>query len=124
MKTRRKINVSQITVIGVMPEKISKWIQWFPKETKYFGLYTEPEGFWTTRVKYLTDVRVKDENIWKETIEKDPSLRIEGKLVYNKASIRIHLSDGSREELYFDTDTQMFEFINRPEFKDITLVEI
>lgn len=124
MKTRRKINVSQITRILVKPERISKCVQWYPKEPKWFGLYNEPEGFWTTREKYFSDVRVKDEPIWKETIERDESLRIEGKTVYRRPELVINLSDQSYESLYFDDDAQMFEFLRRPEFKDIVLVEI
>lgn len=117
------VNVNQISCIYIYKKEPSVWIQWFPEERKLFGLIRYKEGFWTTSERLLGEGRIKQEHISESTIEAYEDYVVEERVCYKRPHIKIIVA-GTYEELYFNTDAEMDEYLAKPELKDIKFIEM
>jgi len=122
----RKINVEQIACIKIRKQRPYDGIKWFPEVKILFGLITlYKEGFWTTRRGFTSNAIIgRDELTSVRFIESTSDIKVEGKECYRRANLEFVMSSSIIEDLFFNSDEEMFEFLEKPEFKEITLVEI
>lgn len=117
------INVEQITIIGVYPQKESTEFKWFDEEKVFFGLWKYNKGFWRIEKSLFSDKEYKRE-ICSESFINSCNCKIEDKKCYNKANIIIHLSCGNWNRIYFNTDEEMYNYLAQPELKNIKFIEL
>lgn len=118
------INAEQISLIQIHQQKESKRFKWFEKEKKWFGLWIEEEGFWSTHERFISGLREKDELTDESFINSCADYKTEGKECYLKAHIIFEMSSGRYSEKYFNTDGEMYKYLEQPELKNIKTINL
>jgi len=115
MKNFTKLNVDQICYVESYLKARSSYYRYLPFKKKAWLSEGQKEGFYYMDgldYKYMT----------KEEIEKDGIRFCEGKSVFFKPNIEIHMSDKSTHEKFFETPEELFAFMESEQMKKVNWI--
>lgn len=112
-----KLNTQQICEIYYYPKSESIF-HVYKNERKFFSFILRKGGFYYDPIFDSATFTTKEE------IEADGELYCEGNKVFFKPHIEILMSNKVKHRKYFQTEAEMYKYIERPEFYGIPFIKI
>lgn len=112
-----KINTQQICTVYYYPKRESETYV-YKNERKFFSFIIRKGGFYYDPIWDTAKLTTKEE------IESEGRLYCEGNKVYYKPYIEIVMSNKREHHKVFQTEAEMLEYTNRPEFYGIPLIRL
>lgn len=115
MKITNQLNVSQICSVRSYVNRVTTNYIYKKAKTTLF--------FWKRKEGFYSNFSFDNNYVTVEEIEKEGIYKIINEQVYYKPYVRIRMSNNEFEEKIFETEKELYDFMNSDEMKSVNWIK-